>query len=364
MANVQFGTNTPAIRKQRLYYEGTSTIYEGMPVCFNFDTTTNILGWDNDASQARGTTTDEGYQNEGKFLRVENPGATNQLWFAGVVAAGGYCGKAGPKWVDVYEPNGAIVPVRSGVSSTAGRTVLCINNGQQYFGHAAASTQGRPVAVAEETVDRSSTNGLCLAKLSADAFLYQTLNGTSLIVGTGVTTEVAVVVNRMYYSFPGTDGSLCVQKCMGEITGAGGSAGFGVVQNILKINSASQGTPSGMYAGIAHMDQLIFGTGATATGVFAALRLCASNDEATPATVSGATVYNLISDLNMNTNAPSVLAHMCFQSDGTADPDYWFVTKDAASVGYATTSNVTGMAHIPVYIGGVGVRYLLLEDTE
>lgn len=353
----QFGTEVQKLRKRVLYTE-TSTIYEGMPVCYDFDTTTNILGYSKSEGgavecQTTPTTTGEGYQNEAKFLRVEDPDSTNLQWFAGVVATGSWCGKAGSgaTWLEIYVPNGAIVPVRSGVSSTVGRTVLCVNNGVQYLGHPAASTQGRPVAIAEETVDRSTTNGLCLARLDTNAFAYQALNGTSLIAGTGIATEIPLVVNRMYYSFPGTDGSLSVLKVMGELTGAGSSAGFGVVQNILKINSASQGTPSGMYAGIAHMDQLIFGTGSTATGVFAALRLCASNDETTPGTVSGATVYNIISDLNMNTNAPAELAHMKFSSDGTADPGYFFVAKDAAAVVYQAAASISNVGTLKIKIG-------------
>ncbi len=165
MSNVQFGTNTPSLRKMRLYYEGTSTIYEGMPVCYNYDTTTNILGWDNDASQAKGTTTDEGYQNEGKFLRVENPAEANFNWFAGVVAQGGYCGKVGPKWVDVYEPNGAIMPIRTNASTTVGVTSLGIGDGLQYFAICTGDGDPVPCALAEETVDRSGTNGIVLAKV-------------------------------------------------------------------------------------------------------------------------------------------------------------------------------------------------------
>lgn len=165
MSNVQFGTNTPSLRKTRVYYETASTIYEGMPVCYNYDTTTNILGWDNDATQALGSTTDEGYQNEGKFLRVETPATANLNWFAGVVAAGGYVGKTGPKWVDIYEPNGAIVPVRTNASCTVGATVLGIGNGLQYMAVVTTGSSPVPVAIVEETVDRSSTNGIVLAKV-------------------------------------------------------------------------------------------------------------------------------------------------------------------------------------------------------
>jgi hypothetical protein len=311
-----------------------------MPVCYDFDATTNVLGYSKSEGgevdcQTTPTTTDEGYHNEAKYLVVEDPDSTNLLWFAGVVASGSWCGTAGTgaKWIEIYVPNGAVVPVRTGVSTTVGRTVLCIGNGLSYFAFPNASVQGRPVAFAAETVTGTSgTPVLCLAKLSPDAFAYQTLNGTSTIVGTGVTTEITHLANRMYYSYAGTDGSLGVLRVMVDITGAGGSTGYGVLQGIQRISSTSQGTPPSIYAGVAIMAQTTFATGATGTGVFGALRVVSDNLDATPATVSGATVYNIISDLNMNTNAPATLAHMSFSSDGTTEPDYFFVAKDTDAV--------------------------------
>jgi len=183
-AQAQFGTNTNLIRKRVKWYNRESTaetIYEGQPVCYLYDTTTNILGYDKGTGghpecQTSPTTTAEGYQNEGKFLLVEKPYSDNLQWFAGVVAAGSWCGSSvdgtSYKWIEIYVPNGAIMPVRSEVSSTVGVTVLCLKSDQREF-----CATGRPVALAEETVDRSSTNGLVLAKVSPDMFIYQV--GTS-----------------------------------------------------------------------------------------------------------------------------------------------------------------------------------------
>lgn len=96
MATASFATDVIRVVK-KVYYEGTSTLYEGMPVCYNFNTTTNIAGIDpgnssynidaprESATAAASTTTTEGYQSEGKFLRVENPSSDNTLYFAGVV---------------------------------------------------------------------------------------------------------------------------------------------------------------------------------------------------------------------------------------------------------------------------------------
>jgi len=129
---IQYGTNVVEAQRKRVYYTETSTIYEGMPVCYEFDATTNILGYDKGAggnvdSQSTPTTTAEGNQNEGKFLRVEDPDDDNVHAFAGVVAGTSEAGKIGPRWLDIYVANGAIVPVRTDQNCTVGRTILAVH---------------------------------------------------------------------------------------------------------------------------------------------------------------------------------------------------------------------------------------------
>jgi len=296
--NPQYGTNANAVRKKRVYYTETSTIYEGMPVCYEYDATANILGYDKAAGgdaacQSSPGTTAEGYQNEGKFLRVENPnvvltivgtitgtftvgetvtqastsatgivdvansgattvyirslsglftvsantitggssGATvanpsaisvttdNLGWFAGVVAGTSEAGKTGPRWVDIYLPNGAIVPVRKAAIATAvGRTILAINSSTQTFGNPTTdipnfetesdiptpgNIDARSVAVAQETT--SAAVGLCLARLDPTIFMYQggqTDNEMQVAAGT---TNCSI--NRMNVEFLNTGGN-------------------------------------------------------------------------------------------------------------------------------------------------------------
>lgn len=160
MSNVQFGTNV-GLRKKRVYYEGSDTIYEGMALCYNQDTTDNILGWDK-GNDEEDSTTAEGYQNEGKFLRVEKPATANLKFFAGFVCAGGWNGKTGPRWLDIYAPNGAVVPVRGTDSHTIGEKLYIVNGDYEVTN--APADASVPIGYAMETVDRSTTEGLLLAK--------------------------------------------------------------------------------------------------------------------------------------------------------------------------------------------------------
>ena len=238
----QFGTNVNACRK-RVYYEGTSAIAEGMPLCYNFDTTTNILGYDKGAggdvtSQTTPNTTAESYQNEGKFLRVENPALANLDWFAGVVAGTSEAGKTGPRWLEIYIPNGAIVPVKTVLGATVvGRTVLSINSGTVTLGNpttdvpdfettsndlTAGSIDARPVAVAMETI---SSAGLLLAKLCPDLFVHQGgQNDYEMQIYSGTTN---CSVNRMCLQFLNTAGHCQALHYRALLAGDGTTIGDG-----------------------------------------------------------------------------------------------------------------------------------------
>jgi len=163
----RFSTTKTAAEKKRVLYEGTSTIYEGMPLCYNYDTTDNIDGYDN--TDGAGTTTDEGHQNEGKYNRVEDPSDDNIEFFAGVVAGTDKHGVTGDgaTWLDIYAPNDAIVPVRTDANCTVGTTKLYLEGADLELGSIGAEVgnASKLVAIAMETVDRSSTAGVVLARL-------------------------------------------------------------------------------------------------------------------------------------------------------------------------------------------------------
>ena len=195
-----WGLDEQAIVKT-VYYEGTSTIYEGMPVCYNWDTTTNWMGG---TASSETSTTAEGSQNEGKFIRVEDVSATNANAFAGVVRNASYCGTAGPKAVDIYIPNGAIVPVRTNLNCTVGVTPLAINSAEQCLTSPHAA--GVIVGVAWETVDRSTTDGIVLAKLDRNMTLQMRMGSSAWSVDDDDATST-MILNNMYLTEAQTAGS-------------------------------------------------------------------------------------------------------------------------------------------------------------
>jgi hypothetical protein len=163
--NPDFGTNAQAYKPKRVKYTGSKTLRLGMPLSYDWDTTTNVLGV-NKADNTRGTTTADGYQNEGKFKLVEDPSLTNQRFFAGLLHDAKNLNKTadGAEWVDIVVPNGAIVPAYTDRSVAAGDAAY-LEPGENTVVN--TSTEGgSQIGFFLETVDRSSTAGLALVKLS------------------------------------------------------------------------------------------------------------------------------------------------------------------------------------------------------
>ena len=352
---VSFGTNTNAQRK-RVYFEGTGTIYEGMPVCYNYDTTTNILGYDKGAGgdpecQTSPTTTAEGYQNEGKFLRVELPADGNLLHFAGVVASGPKVGTAGACWLDIFIPNGAIVPVRCDVDTTTGVTILCMQEGEEELGFSNGISTSRPIAIAMETeTDLDSTATITLARLDPNIFLYQTLDGTALSNGTG-TQYGAVDITTASTAW--NVGPTTTYTNTG--TGAGGMMGFRYT--ITSLGTAIAGT---VYGGRV---QCNIGTGGVLGSNQKVVGLWAKAYTATDAGTNSGSVYAAQFSVYNGVVSGGYVA-MWYLDEGTAvgqNLDYLFVTYDSGpskSCAFEVDTSGTNQAGaIKIRLGGDD-RYL------
>ena len=213
----------PRAHAIRVYYNDTDTIYEGMPVCYNYDTDTNWFGGSVSNGEVTATnTTADGSQNERRYIEVESPSDNNLSSFAGVVKKGGWCGKSGARVLDIYVPNGAIVPVRCDVDTTKGVTVLAITVDSQELGRPVALTS-RPVAIAaEDETGLGGTTDITLATLDPNRFAFQDLDGTALSLGAGTDT---VIGNHINLTYAGTAGGFEALRVTATQTGAMAAGG-------------------------------------------------------------------------------------------------------------------------------------------
>jgi hypothetical protein len=144
---VQYSDDKVSLK--RVYYEGADQLLEGYALCYNRD---NI---DGDAAAASAT----------RGVNVEQPAAGNLDDFAGVVHAS-YAGVTGPAWIDLLLPApwGPAINVYTDQNCTINATLLSVQPGSYALGGA---DDGRVVAKALQTIDRSTTNGLVQASLGA-----------------------------------------------------------------------------------------------------------------------------------------------------------------------------------------------------
>jgi len=367
MSLISFGTNINAQRKRVRWYNRESsaeTIYEGQPVCYMFDTTTNILNYDKAAGgdqedQSSPSTTAEGYQNEGKFMIVEKPETDNLLWLAGVVAGGSWCGKSiaatSYEWVDVFVPNGAIVPVRCDVDTTTGLTILAITADSQELGFIASNS--RPVAIAEETeTGLDGTAGITLAKLDPNMFLYNSASGTALDLGTGATFTDQYVTSAITTQF-------LPFQVRSVLTGTGAGGLIGAKYTTENAGTACVGDVYGLWSQAANISGGAISSAGKLVGIWAKTHT---------ATDSGTIACDIwgIQVSMYNGVACSGTTAMMYFDEGTAvgeTADYWFSTYNSgptSSCAYtADTSGTNQAGSLKVFIAGA-VGYIPVYDQS
>ena len=177
MAQVTY--NTEKVSKKRVYYTGTDTLYEGYPLCYDWDTTTGGS---------------DGESNPKRVLRVEQPKAANMDMLAGVVASG-HGGKKGPCWLDIIEPDnwptGRLVRAWTDVNCTQQATRLGLVG--DTWALQAASSSNPMVATSMETTNRSGVAGAVDVLFAGAGYVEKFTQSVPAL--TGATTGQTVLIS-------------------------------------------------------------------------------------------------------------------------------------------------------------------------
>jgi len=334
----QFGTNIVEAQRKRVWYtETTSTIYEGMPVCYEFDATENVLGWDKGNEQV-GNTTAEGNQNEGKYLRVEDPDADNIHAFAGVVAGTSEAGKLGGRWIDIFVANGAVVPVRTDQNCTVGKTILAVHTGEQHL-TAPFEVAGRAIAVAWETKDCATTTGIVLAKLAPDMFIYQKGDGVRLEVDDEDAGNM--MINQIIVGTSQASGLFSALQIKAYVTAGGPESwDYGLALNVCA--DIAGGTITEGFNASGHW--LNMGAGTCNGGHYSALR--AGIYEGGDCTMTSlSTLAALSLAVNVATDPGSGFCQIYCRNDGAQDIDAFIIAENAGAM-LATACGADEAAHV------------------
>ena len=273
--------------------------------------------------------------------------------FAGVVAKGGWVGRTGPRVIDIYVPNGAVVPVRAGLDCVTGRTVLAVHTNEQEL-----TTPHRryalPVGVAWETVTHSdSSPGLVLAKLAPNMFMRQIGDLGSLLIDNEDTTS-DVILNEINVVTNQTGGQFSALAIKAE-----SAAGAGTVNQrglALRVTGILSATPAGQVHGT-NLDLEI--TGGTITEPISA---CLIKLYESGATVTSSNVFSVLTLQNQVSDNPAANSHcwVYLEDNGTYPPDVFIRTKhlvDLPAVSVTGTITITsGDALMKVYVSGDGKK--------
>lgn len=348
----------PRAHRIRLYYTESTTILEGMPVCYEFDATTNWFGGSvsDEGVVSATTTTAEGSHNEGKYIRVEDPDADNICGFAGVVAKGGWVGRAGPRVLDVYVPNGAVVPVRSDQNCIVGKTILAVHTGETHL-TAPFEVAGRAVAVAWETVDTAATTGLVLAKLDENMFIYQKGDAVRLEVDDEDTGNM--MINQIIVGTSQASGLFSALQIKGyQTAGNAESWDYGLALNVSA--DFAGGTITAGCTGSGHWLNLASGLVITASAGIHALRAGIYDGGATWTSNGVVSALDLSLQIAGDPGAGK-LAYFNVRNDGVHAVDGLFYAYDAAAVGLVGNTDTVDYA-IPISIGGT-IYYLAVTSS-
>ena len=351
----------PRAHAVRVYYFGTSTIYEGMPVCYDNSTTNWWGGSVSNGEVTASTTTAEGSQNEGKYIRVENPNTDNVSMFAGVVKKGGWVGKTGPKVLDIYIPNGAVVPVRTDLNCLIDQTILAVTTASQELGVPLVA-DSRAVAIARETVDRG-TAGIVLAELNTNRFIFQDMGGTALSVDDADTTT-ATMANHINVKFLGTASTQIGLFCRGEIAGLGAC-----LSGMWYFETHITDTPANVCHALGAA-LVLNGDDAELTSssgeVAAAFRASVYTTGTTSATLSGGDIACILCTTYIDdavTTPGSIYGLYFHSSDATYHVfTHLFGARHAADIAFTTGSAATNTGSIPIEIGNT-THYLMTSGS-
>ena len=199
VASMSSGAIDPIAQTKRVFWRpvtSTTVLKVGQPVCYNSDAVVDHKERTSDPTHLGliDDTYAEGAQDfTGRLFIVEEPLTANLMSLAGFVKSLGPKAGADGDMIEIFVPNGAILPVRIDQSVTLDATVLGIRDGV-----ADLSYPGRPIGVAKETIDRG-TPGLCWVKIDPNMFVYQSGNAN-----TGLTGYVANIMQNTYIATSGT----------------------------------------------------------------------------------------------------------------------------------------------------------------
>lgn len=331
----------------------TDTVKGGYAVCYNYDAVDDYAGFtttENQFSKAAVTYVEGAQDFNARYLEVEKPAASNLHAFAGIVHPDSDGAGTGAV-IKIFVPVNGVVPVYTDLSTVNGQTLLAIKSASYKVTnpiYGGSTTPFRVIGVAAETIDRSSTNGLCWGRIGSEygcEFTGCGVSANNLQIGSGASSGT-ILSKFLSVETIQTGGDFSAYRIRGEVAGAGANAYLGAAiraEGIVNANTVAQSGLTDVACAIS--SHLIFKTGNTpGAGIYSGLWANLENIDSTPADLAACDIYALHVTIN-NNDAPSLSAMIKFDSKGSDDPDYFCVFEDTgACSGVVSITNAPALA--------------------
>ena len=372
IVSMSSGAIDPIAQSKRVFFRPSAadTVRVGDLVCYNWDIDGDHKERSSDPTHLglRDDDYAEGAQDyTGRLFIVEKPATANLQFFAGVVKALGPKAGADDDMIEIWVPNGAVLPVMCDQYCTAGRTIVGLRDGA-YEG---SYPEGRPIGIAMETIDRSTDDGLVWVKVDPDRFLWVEGDDNALTIDdeasgsdvsiskirvTSAQTTGSVAMMTLVLNTVNTDGGSMMYWEYGNTgTGAGGmklinayveASGTAIVKDVIGMK---------MQVNLLASSALL--SPAVATGIMSKVHLKTGGGAHT------GDVYAGRFELGLDDTTTGKIAMLYFGIAGAGTPDYFFEAADGNTVAYtADVSGTNQSGALKIYLGGV-VHYLHTFDA-
>lgn len=365
IVSMSSGAIDPIAQSKRVFWRPVAAdvadvLKVGYAVCYNSDSDTDHKERTADPTHlglTEDTYADGAQDKTGRMFIVEKPSDDNEEAFAGIVKCLGPKAGADGDMIEIWVPNGAMLPCYVEADCVVRRTPLYVKSGSYYLN----DDGSKIVGLAQETITRT-TAGLCWVKvdrqlnLNAISTVYlPAASGDARIkqlqVRSDSTVGTSIKAYNMYGAFYGTGTGGCNA---GFLSVTVEQRGASCVSHIVGIMAQARVKGSSDLTAV-------LSAGIDLVGIFAA----AGCPYTTYATMTG-NVYAIRSKLMLNTAVAGKAAQILFERTGANAADYLFEAGDLGSIGgHVITSDPTPVADdvaIPVKIGGL--NYYLIATAD
>jgi len=368
ITSMSSGAIDPIAQSKRVFFrpvDPTDVLKVGYAVCYNSDSVLDHKERAVDPTHL-GLTIDtyaEGAQDfTGRIFIVEKPSDDNEEAFAGIVKVLGPKAGADGDMVEIWVPNGAMLPCYVEADCVVRRTPLYVKSGSYYLN----DDGSKIVGLAQETITRT-TAGLCWAKVDRQL----NLNAISTVYLPAASGDARI--KQLQLRSDSTVGtSIKAYNLYGAFCGAGtGGCDAGFVSVTVDHKATSNANAIIAIKGEARVRAVdgvavVLSADKNLIGVMAA----AGCPDAAGVTMTG-NVYALHCKLAMSTDNAGNAAQILFEHTGGNNVDFLFEAMFAASINaseFAVANGNVGafdgdafIYQIPIDIAGT--TYYLLAGT-